>query len=216
VGYPNDARQAGNYTGGVGNHNTYAFNAGVCVLPLAEDPPTDPEELAAWSPVVVLRLHAPFRTREFTQSATKQQNPPPIAAPGDTGSFVFLGGTVEAVANLNTSYRNYDWSMGCRYTYVETCVSRNQDGLVLGTLPYEQVTDRENVAQYGYTVPTVGAVAHAGKAAVSGYVMGTTLVGGSSGVLNPTWGYNAAAFYPGTLFYDDLPNGGQPVVPTGG
>lgn len=210
MGYPNDVQQAGNYPA-TGNANNYRFFPGVCVLPVAEDAPTDPTELAAWSPVVTLRLHAPFRTREFTQVATKQQNPAPVAAPGDTGLFVFVGGNVTVTTNLNTTGVNFDWTIAASYTYVEDCVSRNQDGLVLGSGPYKTVTDRLNATEYGFAQPAIGAVAAAGPAATTGYRMGATLVTGSSGVLKTTWGYNQPSFYPGELFYSDLANGGKPV-----
>ena len=214
MGYPNDARQAGNYTAGVGNANEYVFHSGVCALPVAEDPPTDPTELAAWSPVEVLRLHAPYRTRRFVQAAGKEGNPSPIAAPGDTGAFTFLGGSVGVRTSLDSTYRSYTWMTSCEYHYVEACTSRDQEGkelgLVLGTLPYLSIIDSENES-YGFSAPLLGAVAQGGRATTIGYHMGNTIVVGSQGELLTNWGYNSQSLYPATLFYSDLANGGKPV-----
>lgn len=216
--YPNDANQAGSYTGGAGNANEYAFHPGVCVLPVAEDPPEDPAELAAWSPVVALRLHAPYRTRLFKQTAVKEGNPAAVAAPGDTGAFVFLGGSMAVASKLSTALRTYDWSSEAAYHYVEACASRdasgNELGLVLGTLPYKEVVNRENEV-YGYTPPPLGAVARAGRAATVGYNMGLQLVAGQDGQLRETWVFNNQAFFPAELFYSDLANAGKPVVQGG-
>jgi hypothetical protein len=84
---PTDTNQAGRdlYQGGQGVLNEYAFDPGVCVLPVAEDDPGG----ADWSPVVVCRLHAPFRTRKTRYDSQKQQNPPVVPTPADTGAFVF-------------------------------------------------------------------------------------------------------------------------------
>lgn len=210
MGYPNDAVQAGNYYNGLGgNANQYTFVTGVCILPLAEDPPTDPTELAAYTPIVTLRLHAPYRVRNFTQMEDKTQNPPPIAAPGDTGKFVFVGGSVAISTGLNTSGVNYDWAVGCSYTYVENCVSRNQDGLILGTMPVATLTDKQNTS-FGYAPPAIGALSDAGQSARVGYNMGALITVGSDGQLKSSWGYNQPSFYPGQLFYSDLANGGKP------
>lgn len=210
--FPNDANQASNYDR-CGNTNEYTFNPGVCILPLAEDPPEDSTELAAWSPIVSLRLHAPYRIRKFFQLGEKSQNPSPIAAPGDTGKFIFIGGTLTVTTNLNTTSVNYDWSTGCSYLFVENCTSRDTDGnelgLVLGTTPVNTFTDYLNANQYGYSPPELGAVADGGRSARTGYHMGQSIVTGT-GELNNVWGYNQPAFYPATLFYDDLANGGQP------
>lgn len=217
--YPNDARQAGNYTRG-GNANEYTFVSGLCVLPLAEDPPTDPAELADWSPVVVVRLHAPYRIRNFSTLVEKEKNPPPLPAPQDTGAFVFLGGSITIVTNFDNTFRNYTWDAAASLQFVENCVSRPQDGLVLGTLPYAETVNRENVVNYGTSLhPLVegqvtytpsGALKQAGAPVKAGHNMGVAIVSNpvTGELVNNGWGYNNATFYPGVLFYSDLPNGG--------
>jgi len=197
-----------------GNSNTYSFVPGTCVLPVAEEPPTSPTELAAWSPIVVFQLHAAYRIRRLTNLADKENNPPVVPAPGDTGSFVFVGGAVTVTPNFNNSVRNYDWAVGCEYTYVENCVSRIEDGLVLGGVPYPTDAATINQQQYQSVPPQIGAVAHAGTNAVVGYNQGRAIVGSqSSGALKTVWGYNTLEFFPGTLFSTDLANAGTPVSP---
>lgn len=208
--YPNDANQAGNYESG-GNANEYQFFPGTCILPIAQDyDPDNPNEPA----FVVLQLHQPYRKRIFRQVINKEQTPPPIAAPGDTGSFVFLGGSLSIAACLNTTYRNYDWSIVAEYRYAEACATRDADGnelgLVLGTLPYKETVNRENEV-FGYAPPQLGAAARAGRAAVIGYNMGRQLVAGADGQLRETWAFNNQTFFPAELFYSDLPNAGKPV-----
>lgn len=217
--YPNDANQAGNYTGGTTNSNEYQVYSGVCILPLAEDPPVDALELSQWSPVVTLQLHAPFRSRTFVQSSTKERNPPPIPATGDTGAFVFTGGTISVVNALNSTYQDLNWTTVCQYNYVEACTSMDAYGqplgLVLGKLPFNSVIDRFN-ERFGVQPPSTGAVSLAGKSVVSGFYQGATILApGNVGELAPKWSYNSQAFFPAELFYSDLANGGRPVVAGG-
>lgn len=198
------------YPQGAAGHNSYTFEPGVCVLPLAEEPPTSPGELANWSPVVVLQLHAPYRVRRYEYSAKKENNPPIIPAPGNVGKFVFTGGSLTVLQPaLNTTLTNYDWSVGAVYEYVENCVSRIQDGFVLGAPPYPLVTDVENAQSVGLSVfsasspsaPSLGAVSQAGVDAVVGYRMGQGIN------FSGSWGYNQATFLPGVFFNAGLPNG---------
>jgi len=213
MGAPLETSQMGMYHK-TGNSNTYSFMPGTCVLPIAEEPPTSTTELAAWSPVVVFQLHAAYRIRRLTNVADKENNPPVVPAPGDTGSFVFVGGSVTVTPNFNNSVRNYDWAVASQYTYVENCVSRIQDGLVLGGVPYPTDASELNLNQYQLNPPSIGAVAHAGVNAIVGYAQGNSIIGNqSTGGLKTVWGYNTLEFFPGTLFSTDLANAGTPIVP---
>lgn len=188
--------------------NNYDFDPGVCILPLAEDPPTNPEELATWSPVVTLRLHAPYRIRKVQYNLNKQNNPPVIPSPVDVGNFVFVSGSIMVSNGQNTSNCNYDWTVISNYIYVEDCASRIQDGLVLGSPPYTRNTTIENannsgIAQRGIFV---------GAATEAGYEV---LVGiNQSNLVNLAnqdgWGYNSPAYLPGKFFDSYLINGGYP------
>ncbi len=152
MGSPTESVQVGLYDR-LGNQNTYVMVPGTCVLPVAEEPPTDETALAAWSPVVVFDLHAPYRIRKLSNLAEKKNNPPVVPAPGDTGSFVFLGGSLTVVPVVNNTFSNYDWVVQSEYAYVENCVSRVEDGFVLGGLPYQAAATPINLEQYGGTPP---------------------------------------------------------------
>jgi hypothetical protein len=210
MGFPNDAQQAGLYTQ-QGIQNEYLLVPGACVLPLAEDPPQGQGQLAAYTPVVVLQLHAPYRVRTAAYKSDKTNNPPPAPSPGDTGLFVFVGGSVQIGNTINTTYRNYDWQVGTVYTYVENCVSRHQDGFVLGLPPFLWESSRQNVLNTGIPpAPQVGAVSQAGYDPRIGVAQGNAIVANQIGNLNDQWGYNVSSYYPGTLLYDHLTNGGDP------
>jgi hypothetical protein len=213
MGYPNDSNQANLYTA-EGYNNAYELRPGVCILPLAEDPPSLEDGLESWSPVVVLQLHAPYRIRKVIHLSEKKNNPPPIPSSADQGSFIFIGGSVSIQNTLNTTFCNFDWSVGCVYTFVENCVSREQDGYVLGSSPFTWASDAENKMS-GYSAPTVGAVAHSGVDVLVGYRQGLQIVGNLvTGNLQERWGYNTPCYYPGTLVYSELVNGGTPIVPS--
>jgi hypothetical protein len=208
--YPDDTQQILNYNH-YGSQNDYVVLPGVCILPLAEDPPTT--KLSSYSPVVIARLHAPYRIRKYTTRSDKVNNPPPMPQFGDSGAFVFINGVISLGNTLNSTYSNFDWEVGTEYTYVENCVIRAQDGLVLGTPPFSQNTSQINSEQYQGTIPTIGAVAYAGSDVLVGYWQGQQIVvGGSQGTLNGVWGYNTTSFYPGQLFYTDLANGGTSTI----
>lgn len=212
MGQPVDNNQAGLYNS-MGLSNSYEFHPGVCILPLAEDPPTNPTELSSYSPVVVARLHAPYRVRKVTYVGDKKNNPPPLPTPSDTGSFVFIGGGIKVTNSLNTTFRNFDWTGVCSYGFVENCVSRPEDGLVLGIPAVNWTSSTLNISE-GYVIPPVGAASHAGLDVAVGYAQSLKIIGDSqTGSLKYSWGYNTPSYYPGNLFYDNMLNGGTPLVP---
>lgn len=208
-----DDFQSDLYTGGVAVLNTYHMESGVCVLPLAEDPPTDEVALRSYSPVVVLRLHAPYRIRKVVYDAKKQNNPPVMPAYADTGRFTFISGTMSVSNNLNATNANYDWNATTEYIYVERCASRSQDGFVLGIQPWQWDTDAANKSIYGSASPMSqgGAMVNAGVYPLIGAALSNQInLLSSNG-----WGYNCSSFYPGLFFNPDLVNGGPAVnLPT--
>ncbi len=232
MGYPKDDLQADLYDA-EGGINEYSVDTGVCVLPLAEDPPTTQSELVDYSPVVVLRLHAAYRIRKYQHVAQKKNNPPPTPSYADVGAFVFLGGAVRITNSLNPTFRNYDWNIVCEYNYVEDCVCREQDGYMLGNPVWDWYTDAANQVQYGVSTPAVGAIAQGGITSLVGYRQGQQIVinaelvtGGNTvvdpetqsqanplnGALQTSWGYNSPSYYPGTLILSQSINGGPPLV----
>lgn len=183
--------------------NTYQIEQGVCILPLAEDPPTDPTKLAAWSPVVVLRLHSPYRIRTAKFAAKKNLTPPVIPSPSDTGAFVFVGGNL-AFTNVINPAGGHDWTNQTAYVYVENCVSRTEDGFVLGTPGFTYPSQYDNARLVGGTpqVDSPGAIAYAGEDAKIGYYLSRNETLAMSIGL-----YNTISYFPGTLFNDGLMNG---------
>jgi hypothetical protein len=206
---PTDTNQAGRdlYQGGQGVLNEYAFDPGVCVLPVAEDDPGG----ADWSPVVVCRLHAPFRTRKTRYDSQKQQNPPVVPTPADTGAFVFTGGNILLTTQLNPSFQRFDWTVVTEYTFVENCRSRPQDGLVLGLPAYTWTSSLENLQGIGQATPANldGAVAQAGYDAKVGFQQ--AYVQAAAIANDGNWSYNTSSFFPGQFFDPNMANGGQQV-----
>lgn len=206
-----DGVQASLYDQGVEIDNVFEFDPGVCVLPVAEDPPDSEGELATWSPVVILRLHAPYRIRKTRYDASKSNNPPVMPTPEkDSGNFVFLGGALGVKNSMNQSYHSFDWRCVSEYSYVENNVSRNQDGYVLGTGPWNTLTAEINKLNFSPSARTVGAVAHAGEEVLVAAGMGDAIVPDANSA--GTYSYNMNSYLPGTFFSDNLVNGGQPVV----
>lgn len=218
---PIDA-QAGLHPRGVGKINEYTFCPGVCVLPLAEDPPTDETELRTYSPVLTAKLHAPFRIRKVVYDTDKVNNPVVgIPAPSDAGAFVFLGGSMAVATVLNTSLVNFDWKIATEYSFVENCASRTQDGFVLGSspVPVQSSVDNANsvglsIGQPASTLPVPGAIARAGNDAKAGYFMATNVQNNLYG----TWGYNQDSYLPGCVFNTAIVNSDlntQPISQSG-
>lgn len=201
------------YQAGIGISNVYEIDSGVCVIPLAELPPTDPNELQDWSPVIKLQLHAPYRRRTATYHADKQMAPPVLPSPVDVGAFIFTQGQIIFdPPKLNTSQNGFDWSASAKYVYYENCVSRNIDGMVLGTTGFQWLMSQQGIQNLGgLPSPTYGAIADAGADALFGYALSQDITD------QGTWVYPCQSFYPGDLFNDNLFNGGltSPPPPVG-
>lgn len=199
MGNPNDIVQSTLYDG-ITNANSYDMMPGVCILPLAEDPPTDLESLAEYSPVVIARLHAPYRIRKYNFSEHKQNNPPVIQTPEDTGAFVFVGGSLSFYTQFNSTWWNSDWTVDGSYIYIENCVSRPQDGFVLGSVtPFTNDPDASATSYYTGDSEqpqiTIGAIAFAGDNAQAGFIYGQYIAG----------------LYQGSLPTEIDGNGGTPI-----
>ncbi len=209
-----DTQQRQLYPEGAIVTNDYSIMPGVCILPIAEDPPTNDADLKNWSPVIVAKLHAPYRIREHRTSSVKQNNPPVMPSPSDSGVFIFVSGSLSFSNSLNSSFVNYDWGVEANYTFVENCVSRNQDGFVLGIPPYRLPTNVELINANTYTIAPpndgIGAVAQAGAYVTTGYNQALAVIGSSgTGFTSAAgWGYNTPSYYSGLFFNSELINGG--------
>lgn len=195
--------------------NDYELAEGVFALPLAQMPPGTASggdgTLADWSPVVLVRAHAPHRVRRMSFSVVKKQAPPVLPRPADAGAFKFVGGGISApVPTMGPDQSNFNWRVAGQYVFVEDVVSRPEDGLVLGMQPWAYQSQVENITALGGTPPalaTAGAIAEAGTDAQVGLAQA-----GVVDFTKPYW-YNTPSFLPGTFFSDDrLVNGGPPVA----
>ena len=207
MGTPIDQNQMVLYPEGAGINNTYSLVSGMAILPIAAMPPTDAEALAEWSPVVILQLHAPYRMRRIARGNAKQNTPPVMATPQSVGAFVFLGGSLTFQTAMNSSQYQSDWMVSSEYVYVENCVSRPQDGFILGSQPFQTLPISDAIVGYGGLVdPTAGAILQGGAAAQAGYSEGFYKIG-DVGEIAADVLYANGTFYPGDLFNDDLDNG---------
>jgi hypothetical protein len=209
IPHATDEFQTPLYTDGASALDQYEFQPGIAILPLAEDPPTDPEELKKWSPVVPMRLHAPYRVRHAASRAVKQNTPPIAPAPADTGKFVFVGGSLYVHNAANQTNLNYDWTVSTEYTFVENCVSRIEDGFVLGSAPWTWKSTVNNNPVFNNGVPQFGAVSTAGRDAILGYFQALAAL---PNLNNGKWSYNCPSFYPGVFMSADMDNGGTLTI----
>lgn len=205
-----DSSQAGLYRD-ADKQNDYWVEPGVCILPLAQLPPTNLTDLATWSPVVKLQLHAPYRIRRFRYSAIKDNNPPIVPSPQNTGDFIYCGGTISFKTVLNSTECNFSWAVAADYYYVEACISRPQDGFVLGMCPWIYSMDVQNQEGYGSSVPSLGAISDAGILAVIGYNMSQASNPQTGDYSSSGWGYNSDTYFPGVLLMADQANAGPPA-----
>lgn len=221
---PYDTPQVSLYPDGAAILNDYTLDPGVCVLPLAEDPPTSFEELKTWSPVVILRLHAPYRIRRLRHQSTKENGAPVMPSPVDSGAFKFVGGNVVIATALNQTFHNFDFTVVSDYLFVENCVSRPQDGFILGSPPWPYDTGLRNARDFPPTVgnPPVGsgllgAIRFAGTDVRVGYTQAQEAVQAMTASVDPNtgavitpvgYGYNTPSFFPGQFLNDQLVNGG--------
>jgi hypothetical protein len=188
--------------------DNYRFLPGVVCLPVAEDPPA--VGLNSWSPVVVIRIHAPYRERMSKYKLQKQQNPPILPKPESVGKFVFTGGQIAIDKKLNTTAQRFDWACETEYVFVENCVSRPRDGLVLSYPPFSWLSDEENlVAGFPPGGSLTGAVSSAGSIAQNGYKIADAQSGDIQA--DGPWSYNTTAFFPGQLFNASILNGGPSI-----
>lgn len=210
-----DTRQTDLYVDGPSIINDYKIVSGEIAIPVAEEPPDDLAALQVWSPVIILKLHSPYRIRK-ARFLTKKQSAPPIApSPISTGAFTFLSGSFITTNTPNTA-NGYDWGVDCIYTYVENCVSRTEDGFVLGVPGFLTANQQDYLASGGGVpvVPPFGAIYQAGDDAKIGWLQGilslTPIL--PFGIQLP---YSNISYYPGLFFNDNLMNASlsTPVTP---
>ena len=183
---------------------------GVFALPVAEEPPTEIEALAAWSPVVLVRGHSPYRRKTVHFKSAKSGAPPVLARPASTGALAFLGGTLAfQQPQMDTSLARFVWEGMGSYTFVENCRSDPEDGFVLTGVPWTTYNQTVNYSTGVTATPQFGAVAQAGSDAKFGFAVGMSM-----SLSDPGYSYNVATYIPGKFFGSGLLNGDIEIVPT--
>lgn len=187
--------------------NDYRHFSGQIVMPKAEDPPTSNSELATWSPVSVVQIHAPYQTRTMSFATKKRGSPPVLPEPANSGAFVFLGGDLNFKGPTNDiSLTKFDWEVSGTYAYVQNCRSAASDGYVLTGFPFPLSSQYANlVYSGGGQGPTVGPVASAGADVLTGYTLAQQI-----DFATPYWSYSTPTYFPGKMFNPDLSIGGLP------
>lgn len=183
--------------------NGYTVISGRFALPVAESAPTDPLELASWSPVTVVQAFAPYQTRTVVFDTRKEGAPPMIPSPESSGACTFLSGAVFFHGpSVTTSGVTHLWSVEGEYEFVLAVRSDPNDGFVLGTLPIPMQLDKDLATIYGGVQPQFGAVAHAGPTCRMGY--------GEAGGIDlqqSSYQYWSSTYFPPSLLNTGMLNG---------
>ncbi|MDY3557605.1 hypothetical protein R5W23_000132 [Gemmata sp. JC673] len=188
----------------ISGESEYTFDPGRFALPVAELPPTDPQELANWSPVVMVQAYAPQMKRTSRFYEKKTGTPPQIPTPKDAGAFQILSGTLvfdAPIAHANGT--KFDWGVAGEYTFIQAVRVDPKDGFLLNGLPIELETQRQNAIQYGQgTAPSAGPVVQAGQDAKVGYAQAQYI-----SFSDPRYAYNTPTYFPGQFLSDTMLNG---------
>jgi len=200
-----DGAQAGRYNN-ANLSNQYVVNSGTFVLPVAEEAPTDPTELANWKPLVVVKAHAPYRLRKVNYAAKKEVTPPILPAPEDSGAFVLLTGSVSLPHPKVRPGGDFVWTGATEYYMAEVAPVNSEAGMVLGglfdafDLPTQAVTGAGvgiGLGVAGNSLPT--SVRESGNGPKAGWVAAQSI-----DLNNPAWDYREPSYFPSQLFSSDL------------
>jgi len=194
-----------------GSADEYEHVSGVCVLPIAENAPTDTDTLKSWSPVVVVQLHAPYRKRTMSWKATKRNSPPVIPSPESTGKLEFVGGSVRFPGpRLETTMNSLVWEAAGVYSYVETCEDDpGRDGYLLTSQPWQTQIQDFNASTYGAAdgANLFGAISKAGYDARVGVNQSEMeSLNGAFAI------YSTISWFPAEYVNSELVNGGPDTV----
>lgn len=176
----------------------YVYRTGLMVLPVAGE---------GEAPVVV-RIHSPYRERVFEYDIHKENTPPILPSPKDSGPFRFIAGSIAmSVPMQNHSQRNFDWRAKGRYVLVDTATTGDdvhKVGLTLGMTPWVYGTQLQNADIYG------GGGIGAAPGAVGEGGFDVAVGNNQAASINTNyalWVYNSPSYYP-PLFNETLINGG--------
>lgn len=186
----------------LGLTNDYSVYSGKYVLPVAEEAPTDPAELASWVPFDVVAVHAPYRLRVFAYNVDKEQNPPVLPAPEDSGAYKFLAGVYTLPHPSVQTDNSFRWSANVLLTFAEQCASNSDTGFVLGNT-VDATQSQYNTAGLGGGVSqnsdAPANVRLGGVGPKVGWVLGNQI-----NLLTASWQYNEPSYFPANLLSSEL------------
>lgn len=206
-----DNPQAGRYTGAARVKHLTRF-PGQFVLPVADEPPADPEKRKTWSPVTVVRAHAPYQEEVDQFEYEKEDTPPVVPDMTDAGHLVFLGGTLTVpTPSLNTA-GGMTWTAAGEYHYVSDAVTDElkKTGVVIGQHPFVLTSQRRDAVFTGPASPASGDLPPEVELAGIGPRVGWRLASGAAtgvGQSDPKaadYTYREPSYMPGSFFSDDL------------
>lgn len=193
-----DAAQSDHYRS-LGLENDYAFVSGTHILPLAEDPPTDPAELAAWKPFVAVKTHADYRVRNFRYTAAKERTPPVMPAPADHGAYTFVGGSLSIPHPAVQSDGSVRWTATANYLFVEGCASNTTTGFVIGNSVDALPQQVENAGYAGNATDAPANIQQGGVGPKAGWVLGKLI-----NLDYPAWDYREPSYFPAQLLSTEM------------
>lgn len=193
-----DAAQSDHYRS-LGLENDYTFVSGTHILPLAENPPTDPVELLDWVPFAAVKVHADYRIRNFRYSAAKERTPPIMPAPADQGAYTFVGGTLNLPHPMVQSDGSTRWAATASYYFAEGCASNSTTGFVIG-ISVDALSQQVDNVPYGTGVTNAPAnVQDGGIGPKAGWVLGRLI-----NLDYPSWDYREPSYYPAQLLSTEM------------
>jgi hypothetical protein len=209
--------QADSYSPQSGVTDAWDVNPGIAILPVAL---TQEELDSGVSPVVVVRLHSPYRMKRVTFNFQKANTPPIVPAPTDSGTFTFIGGSLTfPFPSHNTTLTGRTWTVAGDYLFVENAPGDvlNGDGFVNTSPPWWTFDQTARMtAGYYAAAAAIGAaqgagntIGSAGLAAQCGY--GAAL---ATDLTNPNYDYSEPVYYPTIFLNDTLVKGGPGLTDT--
>lgn len=186
--------------------NGYTVDPGVFILPLAVAEPTTEEELKTFVPFVTVTAHAPILYRTTPFDTVKEGGPPKVPAPADTGTSVFVGGSVFIHGpQINSNCWTSTWEVEGEYAFaVAAPVSVElQNGLLLGSLPFPTITQQGLTQAFNQgATPSAGSLVTAGADAKACYSEAQSVNFGSD-----FYAVRGTTIFPGVFFDSSMLNG---------
>lgn len=196
-----DAAQADHYRS-LELDNEYTFVSGRVILPLAEDPPSDPALRANWKPFVEVDVHADYRMRNFKYNASKERTPPVMPAPASQGAYTFVGGTMHIPHPSVQPDGSTRWNATANYFFAEGCASDSTVGFVLGNSLDALASQYDNANYSGSTSDALPNITQSGAGPRAGWTLAKQI-----DLENPAWDYREPSYFPAQLLSTEMLTG---------